>query len=191
MKVVTIVGARPQFIKAAPVGKALRDAGHTEFILHTGQHYDWEMDGIFFEELHLHKPAFHLDCQKFGDMYNKLKITFEREKPDMVQVFGDTNSSLAGALAAAHLSIKVVHVEAGLRSGKPMIEEVNRKVILRIGNNVNTAFQKSCKFQFKMSISNYFVKYTFIRNYIFPIFRNKGSGTTYFYVIPNFCFSSI
>lgn len=133
MKVVTIVGARPQFIKAAPVSKALREAGHTEFLLHTGQHYDYGMSQVFFDELGLPKADKNLNVRsgnhgkQTGQMLTGIEEILLAESPAWVLVFGDTNSTLAGALASVKLHTPLAHIEAGVRSfNREMPEEHNR-----------------------------------------------------------------
>jgi len=142
MKIVTILGARPQFIKAGTVSREF--AKHDEIeevIVHTGQHYDANMSDIFFDEMKIPKPHYNLDINGLGhgamtgQMLEKIEEVLEKEKPDWVMVYGDTNSTIAGALAASKLHIKVAHVEAGLRSfNMSMPEEVNRILTDRISN---------------------------------------------------------
>lgn len=134
MKVMTILGARPQFIKAAAVSRAFSTAEDVEeLIVHTGQHYDAGMSDIFFEELGIPAPAYHLGVsggghgEMTGNMLIEIEKVMMKEHPDWVLVYGDTNSTLAGALTAAKLHIPIAHVEAGLRSfNRKMPEEVNR-----------------------------------------------------------------
>ncbi|TMT86898.1 UDP-N-acetylglucosamine 2-epimerase (non-hydrolyzing) [Haloterrigena sp. H1] len=134
MNVLSVVGARPQFIKAAAVSQQLRH-DHDELLVHTGQHYDHELSEVFFEELALPKPAFHLGvgsgthAHQTAEMMTELERIVDDESPDIVLVYGDTNSTLAGALVAAKSSAQLAHVEAGLRSYDwSMPEEVNRRL---------------------------------------------------------------
>jgi UDP-GlcNAc3NAcA epimerase len=135
MRVLSVVGNRPQFIKSAPLSIALRDAGIDEVMLHTGQHYDDEMSRVFFEELGLGAPTYSLDLHTPDTeaMRPGIAAAIERERPDWLLVYGDTNSTLAGARAGAEAATPVAHVEAGLRSGDwSMPEEHTRVEVDRI-----------------------------------------------------------
>ena len=140
MKLVSVVGARPQIIKAAALSRVIvkhnknsPDPPIVEIILHTGQHYDNNMSHVFFEELDIPEPDYNLGVgsgshgEQTGKMLQKIEAILNKEQPDYCIVYGDTNSTLAGALAAAKLHIQVAHIEAGLRSyNRIMPEEVNR-----------------------------------------------------------------
>jgi len=141
MKVLSIVGARPQFIKAAVVSSQLMAKGINEVILHTGQHFDDNMSQIFFSEMDIPEPRYNLEIHGLshgamtGKMLEGIETAILNEKPDMLLVYGDTNSTIAGALAAQKLHVAVAHVEAGLRSfNMKMPEEVNRILTDRISN---------------------------------------------------------
>jgi UDP-GlcNAc3NAcA epimerase len=141
-KIITIIGARPQFVKAAVISRILLDHDDVEEILvHTGQHYDHNMSEIFFEEMEIPKPKYNLSINGVdhgamtGQMLEKIEEVIKIEKPEWVLVYGDTNSTIAGALAAKKQHVKVAHIEAGLRSfNMRMPEEVNRILTDRISD---------------------------------------------------------
>ncbi len=133
MKCVTVLGARPQFVKAAPVSAAMIEAGTDEILVHTGQHFDYEMSQVFFDELNIPEPKYNLAIsggshgRMTGRMLEAVEAVIEKERPDCILVYGDTNSTLSGSLAAAKLHVPVAHMEAGIRSyNKNMPEEINR-----------------------------------------------------------------
>ncbi|WP_149273769.1 non-hydrolyzing UDP-N-acetylglucosamine 2-epimerase [Pareuzebyella sediminis] len=148
MKIITVIGARPQFVKAAVVSRAIAEYNQKapkenieELIVHTGQHFDENMSAVFFEQMHIPKPHYNLEINSMshgamtGKMLEKIEAVLLKEEPDWVLVYGDTNSTIAGALAAKKLHIKVAHVEAGLRSFKTrMPEEINRILTDRISD---------------------------------------------------------
>jgi UDP-GlcNAc3NAcA epimerase len=142
LKIVTVLGARPQFIKAAAVSREI--SGHAdieELIVHTGQHFDDNMSEVFFREMHIPKPRYHFDIHGLthgamtGQMLESIEKVLMEERPDWVLVYGDTNTTLAGALAAAKLHVPAAHVEAGLRSfNMRMPEEINRILADRVSS---------------------------------------------------------
>jgi UDP-GlcNAc3NAcA epimerase len=140
-KIITILGARPQFIKAAAVSRAFEQSNLKEIIVHTGQHFDKNMSDIFFEQMEIPKPDYMLNINSLshgamtGRMLEEIEKVIDKENPDAVMIYGDTNSTIAGALAARKLQVKVIHVEAGLRSfNMAMPEEVNRILTDRISD---------------------------------------------------------
>ncbi len=142
MKILTIIGARPQFVKAAVVSRVFAASQDiNEIIVHTGQHFDANMSDVFFEEMSIPQPHYNLNINGLGhgamtgQMLEKIEGVLEKEQPDWVLVYGDTNSTIAGALAAKKLHIKVAHIEAGLRSfNMKMPEEINRILTDRISD---------------------------------------------------------
>ena len=141
MRVVSVVGARPQFVKAALLSREMARRGVDEWLVHTGQHYDERMSDVFFAEFALPKPRYHLGVgsashgAQTGEMMARLEPVVIEAQPDCVIVYGDTNSTLAGALVASKLHVPVAHVESGLRSfDRSMPEEINRLVADRIGD---------------------------------------------------------
>jgi UDP-GlcNAc3NAcA epimerase len=153
MKITTIIGARPQFIKAAAVSKVFAQSKSIEeIIIHTGQHFDASMSDVFFEELQIPVPKYNLSINSLshgamtGRMLEEIEKVLIHEKPDYVLVYGDTNSTIAGTLAAKKLHIKVIHVEAGLRSfNMAMPEEINRIVTDRISDILFCPTEKAIK----------------------------------------------
>lgn len=142
IKILTVLGARPQFIKAAALSRVFKQKpDFNEVIVHTGQHFDENMSDVFFQELSIPKPFYNLNIHGLshgamtGQMLSGVEEIIQKEKPDYVLVYGDTNSTLAGALAAKKLKVKVIHVEAGLRSfNMDMPEEINRILTDRISD---------------------------------------------------------
>jgi UDP-GlcNAc3NAcA epimerase len=141
MKIASIVGARPNFVKLGPVHKSLKSSGIKHLIVHTGQHYDYEMSDIFFSDFELPKPDIHLgvgsgsSCFQLGEIIKRLENKLINKQIDLVLVYGDTNSTLAGAICANKCNIKLGHIEAGLRSYDPsMPEEYNRILTDHLSN---------------------------------------------------------
>ena len=153
MRILTVIGARPQFIKAAMVSKKiLGTEGIEEIILHTGQHFDERMSSIFFEELQIPKPHYNLGINQMnhgamtGRMIEEIEKVIIKENPDWVLVYGDTNSTLAGAIASKKLHVKLAHVEAGLRSfNMKMPEEINRILTDRVSDLLLCPTENSVK----------------------------------------------
>jgi UDP-GlcNAc3NAcA epimerase len=151
MKIITILGARPQFIKAGSVSREIAKYDKIEeIIVHTGQHYDSNMSDIFFKEMKIPKPNYFLGIggkshgAMIGQMIEKIEEVCLKVRPDWMIVYGDTNSTLAGSIVASKLHIKLAHIEAGLRSfNMNMPEEVNRILTDRVSNGV---CQGSCPF---------------------------------------------
>jgi len=135
MKIVTIVGARPQFIKLAPLSEAMKRMGHIEYAIHTGQHFDYMMSEEFYKELAITTPNINLNVskgtitQQLGKMIEHIGAILLEQKPRLVMVFGDTTSTLAGALAANKVGCKIVHIEAGIRSFNRIMPEEHNRVI--------------------------------------------------------------
>ena len=145
IKILTILGARPQFIKSAPIAIELKNRGVEEIVVHTGQHFDKCMSEIFFKDMNLKKPKYNLNINSLshqnrldhgsmvGKMCEEIEKIVMRENPDMVILYGDTNSTLAGAIASSKLNIKIAHIESGLRSyDNKMPEEINRILTDRV-----------------------------------------------------------
>ena len=162
-KIVTILGARPQFIKASVLSRLiLKDSHLKEIIIHTGQHYDENMSNIFFDEMEIPKPKYNLKIQSklHGEMTGLMMSEIEKivlnESPDCILVYGDTNSTLAGALVASKLNIKLAHVEAGLRSfNNNMPEEINRIITDRISDILFCPTENSLKNLQKEGFGNF------------------------------------
>lgn len=162
-KIITVIGARPQFIKAAAVSRELlKSKKLKEIIIHTGQHFDKNMSDVFFEEMEIPRPHNHLNINSLshgamtGRMLEGIEKVLIMEKPDIVMVYGDTNSTLAGALAAKKLHIKIAHVEAGLRSyNMKMPEEINRILTDRISDILFCPTEDAVKNLYKEGFKNF------------------------------------
>lgn len=178
MKILTVVGARPQFIKAAVVSRLLRGSAQ-EVLVHTGQHYDYNMSDIFFQELDIPKPDYNLGISggSHGDMTGKMLMAIEevmlKEKPDKLLVYGDTNSTLAAALAAVKLHIPVYHVEAGNRFGTfESPEEVNRIVTDHVSTRLMPCTDSALEFLKKEGLGD---KSVTVGDPMFDAFEYYGS----------------
>ncbi len=161
-KVLTVIGARPQFIKAASVNRAFKKEKVNEIIVHTGQHFDNNMSNIFFDEMNIPKPNYNLNIHSLlhgamtGRMIEEIEKILLMESPDLVLVYGDTNSTLAGALAAQKMHIPIAHIEAGLRSyNMKMPEEVNRILTDRISNYLFCPSDKAIENLYNEGFKNY------------------------------------
>ena len=165
-KILSVLGARPQFVKAAAVSRVIKSTkGLEECIVHTGQHFDANMSDIFFEEMDIPKPNYNLNINSLGHgamtgrMLEGIEKILQKEKPDVVMIYGDTNSTIAGALAAKKLHIKVAHVEAGLRSYNiKMPEEVNRILTDRISDILFCPTETACSNLEKEGFDNFNIK---------------------------------
>lgn len=162
MKIISIVGARPNFVKIAPLAKELKKYKNIEhIIIHTGQHYDYEMSKQFFEDLYIPTPQINLEVgsglhgEQTAKVIEKLEKIFIEIKPDLVLVVGDVNSTMAASIAASKLSIKVAHIEAGLRSyDRTMPEEINRIITDHLANYLFTTFESANKILEKEGIDS-------------------------------------
>ena len=184
MKIVTVIGARPQFIKASVVSRAVRQQpGLSELLVHTGQHYDEQMSQVFFNELDIPRPDYHLEIGsgQHGDQTGRMLAAVERvlldERPDWVLVYGDTNSTLAGALAAVKLHIPVAHVEAGLRSyNRRMPEEINRVLTDHAADLLLTPTQSAAQLLEREGIEPRRVQY--VGDVMYDVARSFGERAT-------------
>lgn len=191
MKIITVVGARPQFIKASVVSRVLSET-HEEIIIHTGQHFDYNMSQIFFSELNIPLPQYNLGISSAshgkmtGAMLASIEEVLLNEKPDMLLVFGDTNSTLAGALAAAKLHIPVCHVEAGNRLGSlTNPEEINRICTDHTSSLLLSCVPSAVEFLKKEGITkNVFLVGDPMLD-VFMLFANKSSTVPYLKSIEN------
>ena len=200
MKIVTVVGARPQFIKAALITEAIGRSKHLkpkieEVLVNTGQHYDYNMSKVFFEDLNIRMPDYELNVNspcsinQITRMMQKLKLVFKKEGPELVLVYGDTNSTLSGALAAKKLCIPICHIEAGLRSyDKSMPEEINRVLTDHISSllfcptkgavrnlhkeNINTGIHLVGDIMYELSVK--VIKLAFVKSKILEVLGLKS-----------------
>lgn len=191
MKLITIIGARPQFIKSSIVSKSIAQIKDLdEIIIHTGQHFDRIMSDIFFDELQISKPKYNLNINQMnhGEMTAKMMIEIEKiliiENPDGILVYGDTNSTLAGSLCAAKLNIPIFHVEAGLRSyNRSMPEEINRILTDHLSSLLFCPTQNSFNILKKEGITNGVLLSGDVMYDLFLKYRKKNNNIDYPYVI--------